>query len=501
MSTRTKMMKVLWIILLLRLEHIEGEPRWGILSAFPKPMPVPHSATVFPRFFTTEKQLGLPMVTRDDFSVALGENRVFQESGTLCFTINQSHPSCIVLKKQAFGWFSGRPVWGPVNHERRSSQYGPKNDTSKFRFANYTFTELTIWFNGTFVVGDNASEVLYQPHLTPRCGGVDEGDLWPWSDCQSSAVGWADKQHLFTFSPEMRGRHPYVGAWKDGLFLQDERYNPFTKWLLCGVNGSCTDFSPFVLLQGGIIACNNVSVSIEKVEFEKEPPTDGYGALWETRNSSGGVKDIGHGCGRNTSFAPVPVCVHPPFMFVLSNFSFSNCTNVSCYLSQCWNAKVFKNAMVLRVPRWVPVPVEAPSTLSLFRQKRDFGATAAGVPYEKFTRAANLSRSLSLFFTTNWSKEFDNKLEELRRAVVQINSTRVDLSLAKGFTSWISSVFSYFKEWVGVGMFLVCCLGGCVLCLWLICRLRTQTKRDKVVISQELAALESGSSPKFGCQR
>ena len=33
--------------------------------------------------------------------------------------------------------------------------------------------------------------------------------------------------------------------------------------------------------------------------------------------------------------------------------------------------------MVARIPRWIPVPVETPSTLSLFRQKRDFGTTAA----------------------------------------------------------------------------------------------------------------------------
>ena len=34
-----------------------------------------------------------------------------------------------------------------------------------------------------------------------------------------------------------------------------------------------------------------------------------------------------------------------------------------------------------------------------------------------------------------------------------INSTRVDISLAEEFQSWIMSFISYFKEWVGVGMF------------------------------------------------
>ena len=32
--------------------------------------------------------------------------------------------------------------------------------------------------------------------------------------------------------------------------------------------------------------------------------------------------------------------------------------------------------MVVQIPHWIPVSVETPSTLSLFRQKRDFGITA-----------------------------------------------------------------------------------------------------------------------------
>jgi hypothetical protein len=34
--------------------------------------------------------------------------------------------------------------------------------------------------------------------------------------------------------------------------------------------------------------------------------------------------------------------------------------------------------------------------------------------------------------------------------VLTINLTRVDLSITEGLSSWISSAFSYFKEWVGV---------------------------------------------------
>ena len=38
-----------------------------------------------------------------------------------------------------------------------------------------------------------------------------------------------------------------------GLFLQDRRLSPYHKWLLCGINGSCTDLNSLVFLKGGAI--------------------------------------------------------------------------------------------------------------------------------------------------------------------------------------------------------------------------------------------------------
>ena len=92
----------------------------------------------------------------------------------------------------------------------------------------------------------------------------------------------------------------------------------------------------------------------------------------------------------------------------------------------------------------------------------------------------------------NWTAEFEQTLQELR---LQVNSTRLDLSLTKGLPNWISSAFSFFKEWVGLILFgdTLCC--GLVLLLWLVCKLKAQTRRDKVVIAQALAALEHGASP------
>lgn len=86
--------------------------------------------------------------------------------------------------------------------------------------------------------------------------------------------------------------------------------------------------------------------------------------------------------------------------------------------------------------------------------ERKLGALCiTSVQYEKYTKAANLSRKLSLYLAGNWSKGFDETLESLRTAVIAINSTRVDLLLTERLSSWISSALSPFKEWVGVGLF------------------------------------------------
>lgn len=122
------------------------------------------------------------------------------------------------------------------------------------------------------------------------------------------------------------------------------------------------------------------------------------------------------------------------------------------------------------------------------------GLCVTSIYYDKFTRAANLSKSLSQHLLQNWTSEFEQTLRELRATIIQVNSTRLDLSLTEGLSSWITSAVSYFKEWVGVGLFgvILCC--GLVLLLWLLCKLRSQTRKDKVVIAQALVALEQGAS-------
>jgi hypothetical protein len=65
----------------------------------------------------------------------------------------------------------------------------------------------------------------------------------------------------------------------------------------------------------------------------------------------------------------------------------------------------------------------------------------------------------------------------------------------RDFTYWLTSTFSYFKEWVEVILFgaAICC--GLVFMLWLVYKFKTQQKCNKVIITQALLAIENGTSP------
>ena len=92
-----------------------------------------------------------------------------------------------------------------------------------------------------------------QPRWAPFCK-ANHDSLLPWTGCQSRKAAWAVKKY-FTFSP-------YIGTVHNSSFsgynwtyqnpAQVGASNPFNVWLLCGVNGSCTDLSPLSMLVGGV---------------------------------------------------------------------------------------------------------------------------------------------------------------------------------------------------------------------------------------------------------
>jgi hypothetical protein len=118
-----------------------------------------------------------------------------------------------------------------------------------------------------------------------------------------------------------------------------------------------------------------------------------------------------------TSYISTPVCVYPPFLFILSNDSFENCVNNSCWISQCWDATKDTRAMVAQIPRWVPVPVETHSTLSLFRQKRDFGITAAMIIAISASAATATAAGLAMAGTVQTGTKLNQLSVEVTDAI------------------------------------------------------------------------------------
>lgn len=553
----------------MRMSEIKGDPRWGLLSVFPKPMPIRHNAKLFPRLFSTNKSFDVPYLPYDEEIAGVGENRSIILSGSLCFEVARRlqapSNSCIVLYNQTAAWFDLPYHSGPC------------------RAANAS------WISGWWPARQGKGVLPVQPKWAPYCYGPNWGQYWPWTGCQSHKVTWAHSDSVFTFSPAISTsfNDTYAGSnYTDQDPNQVYSSNPFDNWLLCGVNGSCMNLEPMAMIAGGAHGISEYTWSSSKTwgSFGNSPTsapltTSGYSV--NAGCSGEGVKP-----GRNVTYKPTPVCVYPPFVFIVSNKTTNGvlkCSNDTCFYAQCWDAKRFDMAVVARMPRWIPVPVEAPNVMTLYRQKRDFGITAAivtaislsavgataaaiamshtiqtahtlnnlsssvaraldeqtavnaqlkgglmvvnqridlvqeqidvlwqlaqlgcqwkfsglcvtSIQYENFTRAANYSKQLSKYLLGNWSAEFDMLQEALRREIVVINSTRVDASLAKGLTSWITSAVSHFKEWAGViGMGILMC-GGFVFLSWLLCRLRAQQRRDKAIMVQAMAAIELGTS-------
>ena len=93
------------------------------------------------------------------------------------------------------------------------------------------------------------------------------------------------------------------------------------------------------------------------------------------------------------------------------------------------------------------------------------------IPPLRFIDAGNKSKRLGDCLAGNWSREAEQLIQQQLVQIAELNGTRVDPVTLKELTSWLTSVLTFFKEWVGVGLFgaLICL--GVFLCLWLLCRL------------------------------
>ncbi|XP_058442591.1 uncharacterized protein LOC131425072 isoform X2 [Marmota monax] len=126
----------------------------------------------------------------------------------------------------------------------------------------------------------------------------------------------------------------------------------------------------------------------------------------------------------------------------------------------------------------------------------ELSAVRGGAPVSpRFYDSRNASHIIGEYPSGTWSMEAENMIQSQLTQIAVLNSTHVDPVTLGQFTDWISSAFSFFKEWVGVGIFGAMCCFSVVLCLWLLCRLKARSAHDKAMIIQALEALENGNSP------
>ncbi|KAL6082780.1 hypothetical protein STEG23_031222 [Scotinomys teguina] len=385
--------------------------------------------------------------------------------------------------------------------------------------------------------------------------------------CQGRTWEWRQISKGFSLSPSIK-RH-LLDFKRNGSSSGDGW--PWFQWLISNEAGAVSDIS--VIAQLGGIEHHLVNISGNL--------TDNKG---DRRLSH--IKEIGEFF--NATLPEAAVCVQPPFVFLLTNATPVNnlvdCFKDSCLLAECWNG-TWTLAVIVKVPTFAPIPVKVDlktfPIMTLLRERRDFGITAAiiaaivlsaagtitaavamtnqiqtaqtintvveqtsavmemqhrinkhlmssivaanqrmdliqtqvedlfgliqigciaklkhmCVTPLRYEDAGNESRRMASYLAGNWTRDIELLMSQQLLQIAGLNETRVEPISLGDFTDWLSSAFSFFKEWVGVGIFGAICCFGVVLSLWFLCQLQARQVRDKAVIIQALAALEHGVSP------
>lgn len=126
------------------------------------------------------------------------------------------------------------------------------------------------------------------------------------------------------------------------------------------------------------------------------------------------------------------------------------------------------------------------------------GLCVSNVAYDNLSHAANLSRNLSAYLVGEWSTEFNAMMDQLRVSVVTTSSTRVDVSLAEGLTSWITQAAIHLKEWAGMASLGGIIILGAVLGVAVIMRLRIRQWNQMAMMIQAFWPWRRDNPLKYG---
>lgn len=103
--------------------------------------------------------------------------------------------------------------------------------------------------------------------------------------------------------------------------------------------------------------------------------------------------------------------------------------------------------MVAQIPHWIPVPVETPSTLSLFRQKRDFGITAAVIIAISASAAAATAAGFAMAGTVQTGTKLNQLSVELTDVINVQTSASAQL---KGGLMILNQCLDLVEEQIGL---------------------------------------------------
>ena len=112
-----------------------------------------------------------------------------------------------------------------------------------------------------------------------------------------------------------------------------------------------------------------------------------------------------------------------------------------------------------------------------------------------YPASLNESQQLSALLSGHWSRELEQLQSNFSLRIQVLNDTHLNIVTFGQFSNWLTTTFSFFKEWIGVGLFGALCVAGIALSLFLICRMHQARRREKVALARALAALEAGYSP------
>ena len=77
--------------------------------------------------------------------------------------------------------------------------------------------------------------------------------MLPWTWFQTRKPSWVVEGFFFSFSSYISVETNEILSGHEINFMDPDRTdaNPFSQWLLCWINESCTDLSPMAMIGGG----------------------------------------------------------------------------------------------------------------------------------------------------------------------------------------------------------------------------------------------------------